>query len=65
MAAAGGSSAMGAMGSEKAPDVGALLRNLRIGDDDFDYLVIDEDISAEEEHNLATSCCSCSHGQIV
>jgi hypothetical protein len=43
---------MGAMGSEKAPDVGALLRNLRIGDDDFDNLVIDEDISAEEEHNL-------------
>jgi hypothetical protein len=42
----------GSHGLRESSRCWGLLGDLRIGDDDFDDLVIDEDISAEEEHNL-------------
>jgi hypothetical protein len=52
MATGAGSSGAGVSGSGKAKDVDALLLDLRIGKEDFDDLVNEDDIADEEEPNL-------------
>ncbi|KAK1662226.1 hypothetical protein QYE76_050385 [Lolium multiflorum] len=57
MATGAGRSRAGASGLGKAKDVDALLRDLRFGEEEFDDLVIEDDIAYEEEPNLMAIAC--------
>jgi hypothetical protein len=52
MAAAGGSSQTGGSKARKVMDVNTLLRDLRTGEQEFDNLVIEEDVTIDEEPDL-------------
>jgi hypothetical protein len=52
MAAAGGSSQTGGSKARKVMEVNTLLRNLQIGEEEFDNLVIEEDVTIDEEPDL-------------
>jgi hypothetical protein len=52
MAEKGGNSKASGSGVRRALDVDSLLRDLKIKDDDFDDLVIDEDVTIDEEPDL-------------